>query len=70
MFSMANWTRHFIPEHPLEILVHAIKHDYPKLIDEVAPLLILHPQVPMMEKLPLDLLLPWVRTSFILLAIN
>ncbi|CAA7269261.1 unnamed protein product [Cyclocybe aegerita] len=53
--------RHYTPQHPLETLVHGIKHDYPKLIDTAAPHLIMSPLVAICEKLPLVCIVPWLR---------
>ena len=53
--------RNFLPQHAPEILVHAVKHDYPRLISATLPHFARAPLIPVMEKLPLSYLLPWVR---------
>lgn len=53
-------SRQFIKEHPLEILAHAAKHDYPKLIRDVAPALVRHPVMFVAEQLPSRYVIPWV----------
>ncbi|KAF5318739.1 hypothetical protein D9619_011048 [Psilocybe cf. subviscida] len=53
--------RQFTAKHPLEILSHAAKHDYPKLIRDVAPALVRHPVVFVAEQLPPRYLVPWLR---------
>ncbi|KAF8972782.1 hypothetical protein BDZ97DRAFT_858345 [Flammula alnicola] len=53
--------REFLPEHADQILSHALKHDYPTLIDEAAPHLARSALVSVLEKLPFNGILPWVR---------
>jgi len=55
--------RENIREYPFEILVHAIKHDYQDLVNEASLVLILKPIIPIVEKLPLELVIPWVYLS-------
>ncbi|KAF9565913.1 hypothetical protein CPC08DRAFT_704343 [Agrocybe pediades] len=50
-----------IQEHAHEILVHAIKHDYPSLMNRASVILALSPLVPMLEQLPTDCIIPWVK---------
>jgi hypothetical protein len=54
--------RQFIAKHPLEILAHAAKHDYPKLIRDVAPALVRHPVMFVAEQLPSHYVVPWVSS--------
>ena len=57
--------RNFLPQHAPEILVHAIKHDYPRLISATLPHFARLPLIPVMEKLPLLYLVPWVCFFFL-----
>jgi len=56
--------RNFLPQHAPEILVHAVKHDYPRLIGATLPHLARAPFIPVMEKLPPSYIVPWVRFLF------
>lgn len=47
-------------EHPAEILRYADKHDYPKLLSDVAPLTIGLPLLDVVSVLPPHLILTWV----------
>ncbi|KAJ6474333.1 hypothetical protein C8R45DRAFT_385433 [Mycena sanguinolenta] len=53
--------RDMVHEHPVEVAVYATKHDYPYLVSEVAPMMIAMDSVQVMEMLPQNLMLPWVR---------
>ena len=53
--------RNFLPQHAPEILVHAVKHDYPRLISATLPHFARAPFIPVMEKLPPSYIVPWVR---------
>ncbi|KAF9525946.1 hypothetical protein CPB83DRAFT_858663 [Crepidotus variabilis] len=53
----------FLPEHGAEILTHAVKHDYPDLVELVIPLLARADLIKTLEKLPLAWALPWCRFS-------
>ncbi|EDR09357.1 uncharacterized protein LACBIDRAFT_293853 [Laccaria bicolor S238N-H82] len=51
----------FLPQHAPEILVHAVKHDYPRLISATLPHFARAPLIPVMEKLPPSYMVPWAR---------
>ena len=53
--------RNFLPQHAPEILVHAVKHDYPRLISATLPHFARAPLIPVMEQLPPSYIVPWVR---------
>ncbi|KAF7300395.1 hypothetical protein HMN09_00923100 [Mycena chlorophos] len=44
--------RDMVGEHPVEISVYAVKHDYPYLVSEVAPMMLKMSPVKVMEILP------------------
>jgi hypothetical protein len=50
--------REFLPQHAPEILVHAVKHDYPRLISATLPHFARAPFVPVLEKLPPSYMVP------------
>jgi hypothetical protein len=56
--------RKFLPQYAPEILVHAIKHDYPRLIDAVLPHFARAPLRPFLERLPPSYMVAWVRFFF------
>ncbi|KDR70506.1 hypothetical protein GALMADRAFT_127718 [Galerina marginata CBS 339.88] len=51
----------FLPQHAPEILVHAVKHDYPRLISSTLPYLARAPFLSVLEKLPPSFVVPWAR---------
>ncbi|KAF8868576.1 hypothetical protein CPB84DRAFT_1695834 [Gymnopilus junonius] len=51
-----------LPEHAAEILVHAIKHDYPELIDKAAIHISRIPILELVGILPTHCIVPLVRT--------
>lgn len=51
----------FLPQHAPEIFVHAVKHDYTRLISATLPHFARGPLIPVMEKLPPSYLIPWAR---------
>jgi hypothetical protein len=53
-------SRAFLPKHASEILAHASRHDYPKLIQEAASCLIRTEAVEVIEHLPSSYVVPWV----------
>ncbi|KAJ6577822.1 hypothetical protein B0H19DRAFT_1337576 [Mycena capillaripes] len=53
--------RDMVHQHPVEVAVYATKHDYPFLVSEVAPMMISMDSVKVIEMLPPNLILPWVR---------
>nr|GAT48900.1 predicted protein [Mycena chlorophos] len=53
--------RDMVEEHPAEISVYAVKHDYPYLVSEVAPMMLKMSPVQVMEILPPHMLLPWTK---------
>ncbi|KAF7372859.1 hypothetical protein MSAN_00492000 [Mycena sanguinolenta] len=53
--------RDMVDKHTVEIMVYAMNHDYPYLISEVAPMMIAIDSVKVVEMLPQNLILPWVR---------
>ena len=53
--------REFLPQHAPEILAHAVKHDYPRLISATLPHFARAPFISVLEKLPLPYVVPWVR---------
>ncbi|KAJ7825330.1 hypothetical protein B0H13DRAFT_2241226 [Mycena leptocephala] len=55
--------RDMVHEHPVEVAVYAAKHGYPYLLCEVAPMMISMDPVKVVEILPPQLILPWVRHS-------
>jgi len=58
--------RKFLPQYAPEILVHAIKHDYPRLIDDCIPHFARAPFLPFLETLPPSYMLAWVLSFFFL----
>ena len=52
---------HILPQHSLEILVFATRHRYDGLISSAAPLLLQTRLLDVLEVLPADWTLPWVR---------
>ncbi|KAJ7487068.1 hypothetical protein FB451DRAFT_1127313 [Mycena latifolia] len=50
-----------IKTHSVAVAVYAAKHDYPYLLSEVAPMMISMPPADVIEMLPPNLILPWVR---------
>ncbi|KAF7372841.1 hypothetical protein MSAN_00490100 [Mycena sanguinolenta] len=55
--------RNMVDRHPVEVAVYATKHNYPYLVSEVAPMMIAMDSVKVIEMLPQNLILPWVRLS-------
>jgi len=53
--------RDMVHQHPVEVAVYATKHDYPFLVSEVAPMMISMDSVKVIEMLPPNLILPWIR---------
>ncbi|KDR82813.1 hypothetical protein GALMADRAFT_112866 [Galerina marginata CBS 339.88] len=53
--------RTFLPRHAENILIHAVKHDYPKIINEVLPYLPRSSFVSILERLPPCYMLAWAR---------
>lgn len=53
--------RAFLPKHAAEILAHASRHDYPKLIQEAAPHLVRTDTADVVEHLPSAYIVPWIR---------
>ncbi|KAF9525396.1 hypothetical protein CPB83DRAFT_772071, partial [Crepidotus variabilis] len=58
MFPTNSELRKFIQEHPIEVLLHALKHDHRNLANEAAPYLAFSNTV--FDKLPDHYLLHWV----------
>ncbi|KAJ3514161.1 hypothetical protein NLJ89_g2539 [Agrocybe chaxingu] len=54
--------RRFVPEHPIEILVHGVKHDYRELREDTLPFIARMPFVKTAPLLPVSFLHPWVRS--------
>jgi len=52
--------RTFLPKHAAEILAHASRHDYPKLIQEAASYLVRIDAAEVIERLPSFYVVPWV----------
>uniref|UniRef100_A0A8H7XT37 BTB domain-containing protein n=1 Tax=Psilocybe cubensis TaxID=181762 RepID=A0A8H7XT37_PSICU len=50
-----------LPRYAERILAHAVKHNYPKLIDEATPHIARSSSVSAMQKLPVCYSLPWFR---------
>ncbi|KAJ6503105.1 hypothetical protein DFH09DRAFT_1201855 [Mycena vulgaris] len=53
--------RDMVQDHPVAVAAYAAKHDYPYLVSEAAPMMISMLLVDVIEMLPPDLVLPWVR---------
>ncbi|PPQ96028.1 hypothetical protein CVT25_013890 [Psilocybe cyanescens] len=53
--------RSHVSKHPLEVLSHAARHDYPGLIQDAVPHLLRKPMVDVIEQLPTKFIVPWVR---------
>ncbi|KIM35844.1 hypothetical protein M413DRAFT_449573 [Hebeloma cylindrosporum] len=53
--------RTFLPKHAAEILAHASRHDYPKLIQEAASYLVRTDAAEVIEHLPSSYVVPWLR---------
>ncbi|KAF8902371.1 hypothetical protein CPB84DRAFT_859909 [Gymnopilus junonius] len=49
----------FVPQYPLDIFVHSVKHDYPKLMNEATPYLCRTPLTPVLKRLPLHYMIAW-----------
>jgi hypothetical protein len=62
-FSIDNirYYREFLPQHAPEVLVHAVKHDYPRLISATLPHFARAPFISVLEILPPSYVVPWVR---------
>ena len=56
--------RAFLPKHASEILAHASRHDYPKLIQEAASCLVRTDAAEVIEHLPACYVVPWVISIF------
>lgn len=52
--------RSHVSKHPLEVLSHAARHDYPGLIQDAVPHLLRKPMVDVIEQLPTKFIVPWV----------
>ncbi|KAF8890805.1 hypothetical protein CPB84DRAFT_1711302 [Gymnopilus junonius] len=53
--------REFLPEHATDIFLHAVKHDYPDLMNETALLLGRSPFCESLGRLPPQCVLPWIE---------
>jgi hypothetical protein len=53
--------RNALPKHPYEVMIYAAKHDYDQMVAEAAPLLLDQPLNEMIQKLPGNMAMPWVR---------
>ena len=53
--------RQLVSTHAAEVMAHGIKHDYPSLVNAALPFLARRPLVEVLEKLPTQYYLPWVR---------
>ncbi|KIM36943.1 hypothetical protein M413DRAFT_424093 [Hebeloma cylindrosporum] len=51
----------FLPEYAPEILAHAVKHDYPRLIRATLPHFARAPFIPVLARLPPSYVVPWAR---------
>ncbi|KDR80798.1 hypothetical protein GALMADRAFT_61027 [Galerina marginata CBS 339.88] len=51
----------FLPKHATEVFVHAVKHDFPELINEAIPHLARSPFLSVVTKLPPSYIVPWSR---------
>ncbi|KXN85179.1 hypothetical protein AN958_11601 [Leucoagaricus sp. SymC.cos] len=51
----------FVSQHAPEILAHAVKHDYPRLVAVTLPHFSRAPLVSVLERLPPSYMLPWAR---------
>jgi len=51
----------FLPQYAPEILIHAVKHDYPRLISATLPHFARAPFLPVLEKLPPSYMVLWAR---------
>ncbi|THU78041.1 hypothetical protein K435DRAFT_700978, partial [Dendrothele bispora CBS 962.96] len=59
--------REHIPSQPVEVLLYAIRHNYPELINESAEATLEFPPYPMLQRVPPEVFSAWVRlglTSF------
>jgi hypothetical protein len=55
--------RQFVADYGVDVLAYAVKHDYPSLVDQIAPTLVTKPLSSVLEKLPRDYTTPWVSPS-------
>ncbi|KAF9565895.1 hypothetical protein CPC08DRAFT_815130 [Agrocybe pediades] len=53
--------RENMEDNALDVLIHAIKHDRRNLINESSTNLVMGPVIPVIEKLPLECVVPWVK---------
>lgn len=53
-----------ISSHPLKVLKHAARHDYPNLVKEAVSYLVRLPTADVAEYLPTGYIIPWVSTNF------
>ncbi|KAF8956184.1 hypothetical protein BDZ97DRAFT_1853121 [Flammula alnicola] len=61
VFDDLAYARKFLPQHAPEILAHAVKHNYPRLITATLPHFARAALVPVLEKLPPAYMIPWAR---------
>jgi hypothetical protein len=66
--SCSCFLRQFIADHAADVLAYALKHDYPSLVDQIAPTLVTRPLSSVLEKLPVNYMAPWVRSSLLSLS--
>ncbi|THU79279.1 hypothetical protein K435DRAFT_698180 [Dendrothele bispora CBS 962.96] len=50
-----------IPSQPVEVLLYAIRHNYPELINESAEATLEFPPYPMLQRVPPEVFSAWVR---------
>ncbi len=62
-YIILTFSRNHIKDHTLEVLLHGIKHDHPKLINEAARAALFTPVLQIVERLPLTWVIPWVITK-------
>ncbi|THV02570.1 hypothetical protein K435DRAFT_653089, partial [Dendrothele bispora CBS 962.96] len=55
--------REHIPSQPVEVLLYAIRHNYPELINESAEATLEFPPYPMLQRVPPEVFSAWVRLS-------
>ena len=66
---LGNLRRRFLPEHAVEVLGYAAKHDHDNIIEEAIPFSVRLPLVQVFDRLPPCLFRPWVSWLYLLFVV-